>query len=111
MHPFGICKGKYLLYHNGVLGSGLGQMSDTHALADTLYDVTLKTARSVIQSLSHNNRFVIVDAKDPTKFELFGEWVAEAGVLMSHKMYVADYPVKSSWGGPTLYGVREEDDI
>lgn len=88
IHPFEICKGRYLLYHNGVLGSGLGSMSDTAALAATLYEVNLTTARSVVRSLAESRqRFVIADAKDPRNFEVFGDWSCEAGVLMSHKLY------------------------
>lgn len=86
IHPFVICKGKYLLYHNGILGEGLGKMSDTHALAETLAEVSVTTARSVLASLAHGSRFVLADAKDPRKFELFGEWVCDAGVLMSHRL-------------------------
>lgn len=87
VHPFPICGGEYLLYHNGVLGSGLGEKSDTHALADMLMDVDIKVATSVIESLSERNRFVIASAKDPKWFRVFGKWEAEAGVLLSHKLY------------------------
>ena len=90
IHPFKICGGKYLLYHNGILGNGLGEKSDTHALADTLMHVNIKVATSVIESLSGKDRFVIVSATDPKYFRLFGKWEAEAGVLLSHKMYT--YP-------------------
>nr|DAH56621.1 MAG TPA: YafJ-type amidotransferase class-II [Caudoviricetes sp.] len=93
IHPFRVCKGKYLLYHNGVLGAGLGEMSDTRALAETLYDLSLTTIRTVLESLKERQRFVLVDAKDPTKFELFGAWSCESGVLMSHKLYT---PVTTS---------------
>lgn len=87
VHPFLICGGKYLLYHNGILGDGLGDLSDTHALANTLMRVSIQTARTVISSLTDRNRFVITSAEDPTDFELFGEWVVDAGVLMSHKLH------------------------
>lgn len=100
IHPFPVCKGKYLLYHNGVLGAGLGEMSDTHALAETLKDVSVKTARSVLRALSTSNRFVLADASDPHKFELFGQWVAEGGVLMSHKLYTPTTVTEL----PTAYG-------
>lgn len=90
VHPFPICGGKYLLYHNGVLGNGLGEKSDTHALADMLMHVDIKVATSVIESLSERSRFVIASATDPKWFRLFGKWEAEAGVLLSHKMYT--YP-------------------
>lgn len=90
VHPFPICGGKYLLYHNGVLGSGLGEKSDTHALADMLMHVDIEVATSVIESLSERNRFVIASATDPKRFKVFGKWEAEAGVLLSHKMYT--YP-------------------
>ncbi len=97
VHPFPICGGKYLLYHNGVLGNGLGEKSDTHALADMLMHVDIKVATSVIESLSERNRFVIASATDPKWFRLFGKWEAEAGVLLSHKMYT--YP---RYAGTTL---------
>lgn len=90
IHPFPICGGDYLLYHNGVLGSGLGDKSDTHALADLLMHVDIEVAESVIRSLSATNRFVIASATDPKKFKVFGKWEAEAGVLLSHKLYT--YP-------------------
>lgn len=90
VHPFPICGGKYLLYHNGILGNGLGEKSDTHALADMLMNVDVRVASSVIQSLSERSRFVIASATDPTWFRVFGKWEAEAGVLLSHKMYT--YP-------------------
>lgn len=97
VHPFPICGGAYLLYHNGVLGNGLGEKSDTHALADMLMDVDIKVATSVIESLTERNRFVIASATDPKWFRLFGKWEAEAGVLLSHKMYT--YP---RYAGTTL---------
>lgn len=91
IHPFEVCGGRYLLYHNGILGSGLGEMSDTAALAASLLEVDLKTARSVLNALSRNQRFALVSTKDPRKFELFGEWACEGGILMSHKMYETTY--------------------
>lgn len=100
IHPFEICRGRYLLYHNGVIGAGKGSKSDTAALAETLYDVNLTTARSVVKALANGNRFAIVSANDPRNFELFGEWTAEAGVLFSHKLY----SYKLSKGGTTYYG-------
>lgn len=99
IHPFEVCGGRYLLYHNGVLGEGLGEMSDTNALAVTLYEVDLKTARSVLTALSTGQRFALVNAKDPRKFELFGSWSCESGVLMSHKMYSYGKYGKFSLGG------------
>lgn len=88
IHPFAICNGEYYLYHNGVLGSGLGNKSDTHALADLLSSASLETAKTVVKSLSQSNRFVIANAhNNPEEYYLFGEWVCESGVLMSHKMY------------------------
>lgn len=86
IHPFPVCGGKYLLYHNGILGDGLGDMSDTRALAMTLQNVSFKSACSVLKALENRQRFVLVDAKDPTRFTLFGEWVCDAGVLMSHTL-------------------------
>lgn len=91
IHPFPICGGEYLLYHNGVLGEGLGDKSDTHALADMLMHVDLDVAESVIQSLSATNRFVIASAESPKWFKVYGKWEAEAGVLMSHKLYTPRY--------------------
>ncbi len=94
IHPFEICGGDYLLYHNGILGNGLGEKSDTHALADMLYDLDIKVASAIIESLSARSRFVIANAKNPKDFKVYGSWEAESGVLMSHKMY--KYPVYSS---------------
>ena len=111
VHPFPICGGEYLLYHNGVLGNGLGEKSDTHALADMLMGVDIKVATSVIQSLSSRSRFVIASAKDPRWFRVFGDWEAEAGVLLSHRMYT--YPkyggtvVRAS--GKTNYSKYEDE--
>lgn len=99
IHPFRVCGSKYLLYHNGVLGSGLGQMSDTHALASTLQFVSLETAKTVLESLSDGNRFVLVDAQNPKKFFLFGKWAADAGVLMSHKLQQSYYRSYIPTGG------------
>lgn len=87
IHPFEICGGKYLLYHNGILGDGLGDLSDTAALANTLKNASYMTAKSVLASLSKGQRFLVVDAFDPIKYLLYGDWVASAGVLMSHRMY------------------------
>ena len=102
IHPFSICKGRYLLYHNGVLGAGRGAMSDTVALAKTLNEVNLTTARSVVKALAESRqRFVIADARDPRNFEVFGEWSAESGILMSHKMY--DYKGGTSYATGTVF--------
>lgn len=87
IHPFAVCGGQWLLYHNGVLGEGLGKKSDTQALADTLYDSPLETVKSVLQSLSATNRFLLVNVANPRNFLTFGTWVADAGVLLSHRLY------------------------
>lgn len=96
VHPFPVCKGQWLLYHNGVLGVGLGDKSDTQALADLLYDSPFHTVRSTLASLSENNRFLLVNAKDPTDFITIGRWVVDAGVLMSHRMYKEAFSLGSS---------------
>lgn len=87
IHPFEICGGSKLLYHNGILGQGTKNLSDTAMLADFLFDTSLATARSVLMSLSEGNRFLLTDAEDPRKFEVFGSWVIDRGVLCSHRMY------------------------
>ena len=88
VHPFPICGGKYLLYHNGILGKGKGNLSDTHALANTLQDVNIHSARTIINALSESSgRFVIASAKDPHDLYLYGKWEADEGILMSHKLY------------------------
>lgn len=87
IHPFEVCKGKYLLYHNGVLGDGVDDMSDTHALADFLYDKDLRTVKSVLRSLSERQRFLLVCSNNCNIFETFGDWSFDSGILMSHKMY------------------------
>lgn len=102
IHPFPICGGEYLLYHNGVLGEGLGDKSDTHALADMLMHVDLDVAESVIQSLSATNRFVIASAESPKWFRVYGKWEAEAGVLMSHKLYAYPRYVSIAHKGPIV---------
>lgn len=102
IHPFPVCGGKYLLYHNGVLGEGLGKKSDTHALANTLQNVSPRSAETILQSLAGGrNRFVMADAKDPKKLYLYGEWVADAGVIMSHRLTV---PVRTYNYSDTAYG-------
>lgn len=95
IHPFPICHGEYLLYHNGVLGDGVGELSDTAALAKLLYDVDLEVAMPVVESLSRGNRFLIASATDPKNFRVFGDWEFDAGVLMSHKMY--KYPAYKTY--------------
>lgn len=95
IHPFPICRGEYLLYHNGVLGDGVEEKSDTHALADMLMHVDLEVAMSVVESLSRGNRFLIASATDPKNFRVFGDWEFDAGVLMSHKMY--KYPAYKTY--------------
>ena len=87
IHPFPICGGKYLLYHNGIIGSGDGKRSDTHCLADELMSVSLETAESVVRALSSGNRFVIVNAQDVNDYRIYGSWECDKGILMSHKMY------------------------
>lgn len=87
IHPFRVCKSKYLLYHNGVLGEGTKEMSDTACLAETLYNAPLNTVKSVLRSLSSGNRFLLVNAYDPTEYYLYGDWACMAGVLCSHKVY------------------------
>ena len=77
-------------------------MSDTAALAKTLNEVNLTTARSVVKALAESRqRFVIADAQDPRNFEVFGEWSVESGILMSHKMY--DYKGRTSYAVGTLF--------
>lgn len=87
IHPFRVCRGKYLLYHNGVLGQGTAAMSDTACLARTLYNSPLKTVMSVLESLKSGQRFCLASAEDPTKYILYGDWKVDKGVLMSHSMY------------------------
>lgn len=87
VHPFEICGGDYLLYHNGIIGAGTATMSDTACLAKTLYYSPLRTVRTVLESLSSSNRFCVAKKDNPREFYLFGQWACEAGVLMSHKMY------------------------
>lgn len=91
VHPFEVCGGEYYLYHNGIVGTGVGDKSDTHALADLLFTADVKTARSVLTSLSAHNRFVLVRADDPYNYEIFGDWAFDEGVLMSHKLYTPVY--------------------
>lgn len=87
IHPFPVAEGKAYLYHNGVLGAGKGRMSDTAALAETLYNASISTVKSVLASLSSGQRFLLADADDPTNFLLYGDWKVEGGILMSHRMY------------------------
>lgn len=103
IHPFEVSGGDYLLYHNGVLGEGLGKMSDTRALANTLYFAPVETVRTVLTALADNNRFLLVDAKDPYCFELFGKWVAEAGVIMSRKLYSGYVSSRQPYSYPMSY--------
>ena len=87
IHPFPVAGGKAYLYHNGVLGAGKDDMSDTAALAETLMESDISTVKSVLKALSQSQRFLLADAEDPRKYLLFGDWKVEGGVLMSHKMY------------------------
>lgn len=87
IHPFKVCGGKYLLYHNGVLGQGTAAFSDTACLAQTLMYAPLRTAQTVLESLSSGQRFALVNADTPYEYYLYGDWKVDAGVLMSHKMY------------------------
>lgn len=87
IHPFPVAHGSAYFYHNGVLGPGTTNLSDTNCLARTLYDAPFETVKSVLNALSTGQRFVLVSAKDPTKYLLYGDWKVEAGVLMSHTMY------------------------
>lgn len=113
VHPFIICGGKYLLYHNGVLGSGKGELSDTHALAKTLYDVGLESAKTIISTLAGpTNRFAVVSIKDPHELYLYGKWEADEGIIMSHKLYsynTVTTPIKNGYMyGGKYYGYDEE---
>lgn len=111
IHPFEVCQGDYLLYHNGILGDGKGKMSDTHALADMLEYATIDTVKSVLAALSANNRFVLVNAKNPNEFYIYGEWVADAGVLMSHRLYIPRYKSMSDdWDDylPAKYRIKNK---
>lgn len=102
IHPFKVCGGDYLLYHNGVLGKGLGKYSDTHALARTLYDLPLSTIDSILNSLSDNNRLLLVNAKNVYDMKFYGKWLCEEGIVMSTRLYpkVYTYP---SYGGYKYY--------
>lgn len=101
IHPFEVSKGKYYLYHNGVLGNGKGNLSDTAALAQTLYDAPIKTVVSTLKALSTGQRFLLVSAKDPRNFRLFGNWVVDGGVIMSHDLYPKLYGNKYYGGNNT----------
>lgn len=110
IHPFPVCNGNYVLYHNGVLGAGTAHFSDTYCLAYTLKYSPLETVKTVLQSLSSGQRFCLANVKDPHEFYLYGDWKVESGVLMSHKMYSASVyytkskAVQAGWEG-------EEDDV
>lgn len=91
IHPFKVAHGATLLYHNGVLGEGTAQYSDTNCLARTLYNCSIETVKSVLQSLQDGQRFLLADSKDPTSFRLFGKWHVHQGILMSHKNLVNSY--------------------
>ncbi len=82
-HPFLICNGKYYLYHNGVLGEGIGTKSDTHCLAESLEKADFETAVRVVESLASGNRFLIADVTDPLKYYTFGDWHYTRGILSS----------------------------
>ena len=103
IHPFRVCHSKCLLYHNGVLGQGKDTLSDTHALAEMLQDVSIGTAKSVLASLTDGGRFLLADANDPHKFVVYGRWVADAGVLMSHRLVQPSYTAQYTSGAYTRY--------
>lgn len=98
IHPFPVAHGSAYLYHNGVLGEGTASLSDTNCLARTLYESPFETVKSVLQSLSSEQRFLLVSAKDPTRYLLFGDWKVQSGVLMSHSMYT-HYASKAEQAG------------
>lgn len=98
IHPFPVARGKAYLYHNGVLGEGTKDFSDTNCLARTLFDCPLGTVKSVLSALSSGQRLLLVSAKDPHDFALYGDWKVDSGVLMSHKMYTS-YASKASRAG------------
>lgn len=106
IHPFPVAGGKAYLYHNGVLGAGKDDMSDTAALAETLYDASIATVKSVLKALSSGQRFLLADAEDPTNYILYGDWKVEGGILMSHKMYTGtayysqSYAQRAGWASP-----------
>lgn len=114
IHPFEVCNGNYVLYHNGVLGAGTQHYSDTYCLAYTLKNSPLETVKTVLQSLSSGQRFCLANVKDPREFYLYGDWKVESGVLMSHKMYsMTTYysqskAVQAGWSSKES---AEEDDI
>lgn len=87
IHPFRVCNGQYLLYHNGVFGEGTVELSDTHCLAKTLEIAPLETVKSVLQAVSSGQRILLVNAKNPYEYYLYGDWKVDKGILMSHKMY------------------------
>jgi hypothetical protein len=109
IHPFEICGGKYLLYHNGIIGKGDGKRSDTHCLADTLMDATFETACNVVRNFAGmSNRFVIVNAKDVTDYRIFGNWVSDIGVLMSHTMNYSWRRGSYNYSKPTTYSKPDD---
>lgn len=85
IHPFIVARGAAYLYHNGILGEGDATRSDTNMLAETLRDCSIETCNSVLKSLAHGNRFLLVDSKDPRSFRVYGDWFAHKGVLMSNR--------------------------
>lgn len=87
IHPFPVADGKAYLYHNGVLGAGTAKMSDTACLAKTLEHAPLHTVKSVLKALSHGQRFLLVSADNPQEYLLYGDWVVDQGVIMSHTLY------------------------
>lgn len=111
VHPFKICGDKYLLYHNGVLGEGKGILSDTHALAKTLKNVSLSSAQSIIAALANTSgKFVIVSVRDPHELYIYGKWECDGGVLMSHKLYTYVPAGKAKTGfvyGGKSYGIHD----
>lgn len=109
IHPFEICGGKYLLYHNGIIGKGDGKRSDTHCLADTLMDATFEAACNVVRNFAGmSNRFVIINAEDVTDYRIFGNWVCEVGVLMSHTMSYGWRRGSYNYSKPTTYGKPDD---
>lgn len=99
IHPFPVAKGSFYLYHNGVLGEGTSELSDTNCFARMLYEMPIESVKSAVQAVSEGNRLLLVNATNPLECYFYGKWFVDSGIMLSHRMYktYGSYAQKAGW--------------